>query len=156
MVNTQFLSDKEKVNDAYELLMSSFRVDEEVKSLLQEKAFLEQNPDIIISLARLLFLVDSIVIEKNEIVARKSVSRITEPEIPVDAVIYQYLIKIKYDTLSGTDIEKLNELQQYPSYVTLYNLLRTAIDQKVKVQKVTNDVDLKMSINDLETFLNNG
>jgi len=156
MVNTQFFSDEEKANDAYELLMSSFRVDEEVKSLLQEKAFLEQNPDIIINLARLLFLVDSIIIEKNEIVARKSVARITEPEIPVDDIIYKYLIKIKYDTLSKTDIERLNELKQYPSYVTLYNLLRQAIDQKVKVQKVTNDVDLKMSIIDLETFLSNG
>ena len=155
MVNTQFLNDEEKVNDAYELLMSSFRVDEEIKSLLQKKAFLEQNPDIIINLARLLFLVDSITIEKNEIVARKSVTRIIEPEIPIDTVIYKYLIKIKYDTLSSTDIEKLNELQQYPSYLTLYNLLKTAIDQKVKVQKITNDVDLKMSITGLETFLKN-
>ncbi len=156
MSNTQYIDDKEKVNDAYELLMSSFRVDEEVKSLLKEKAFLEQNPDIVLNLARLLFLVDSIVVKKNEIVARKSISRIEEPKIPVDNVIYQYLIKIKYDTLSSTDIEKLHELQQYPSYVALYNLLKTAIDQKVRVQKVIDDIDLKMSIIDLETFLQNG
>lgn len=156
MVNAQFLGNKEKDNDAYELLMSSFRVDEEVKNLLKEKAFLEQNPSIIINLARLLFLVDSIVIEDNEIVARKSVSRIEEPKIPVDNVIYQYLVKIKYDTLSSTDISKLNELQQYPSYLTLYNLLNTAIDQRVKVQKIDNLMDLKMSLTDLETFLKNG
>ena len=156
MVNTQFLGDKEKVNDAYELLMSSFRVDEEVKNLLKEKVFLEQNPDIIINLARLLFLVDSIEIEDNKIVARKSVSRIEEPKIPVDDVIYQYLVKLKYDTLSGADISKLSELKQFPSYLTLYKLLSTAIDQKVKVQKIDNDSDLKMSLVDLETFLKNG
>ncbi len=156
MVNTQFLGDKERRNDAYELLMSSFRVEEEVKRLLKEKAFLEQNPDIIIDLARLLFLVDSIVVEDNDIVARKSISRIEEPKISVDNVIYQYLVKIKYDTLSSTDIKKLSELQQYTSYLTLYNLLSTAIEQKVKVQKIADDSDLKMSIIDLEIFLKNG
>jgi len=156
MVNTQFLGNEEKINDAYELLMSSFRVEDEVKNILKERAFLEQNPDIIINLARLLFLVDSIVIEDSEIVARKSVSRIKEPKIPVDDIIYKYLLKLKHDTLSDADISKLNELQQYPSYLTLYNLLNTAIDQKVKVQKIDNLIDLKMSLADLETFLKNG
>ena len=156
MVNTQFLGNEEKINDAYELLISSFRVEDEVKNILKEKAFLEQNPDIIINLARLLFLVDSIAIEDSEIVARKSVSRIKEPKIPIDDVIYKYLLKLKHDTLSDADISKLNELQQYPSYLTLYNLLNTAIDQKVKVQKIDNLMDLKMSLTDLDTFLKNG
>ena len=155
MVDTQLVED-EKANDAYELLMSSFRVDTEVKNLLKEEAFLDQNPDIVLNLARLLFLVDSIVIENDEIVARKSVSRIEEPKIPIDNVIYQYLLKIKYDTLSNADISKLNELQQFPSYITLYNLLSKAIEQKVKVQKIADDSDLEMSIVDLETFLKNG
>lgn len=155
MVNTKSIED-ERTNDAYELLMSSFRVDTKVKELLKEKAFLEQNPDIILNLARLLFLVDSIIIEDNEIVARKSVSLIEEPVIPVDDVIYQYLVKIKYDTLSNTDISKLSELQQFPSYLNLYTLLSEAINQKVKVQNITLDSDLKMSIVDLETFLKNG
>lgn len=156
MVSTQFLGNEEKINEAYELLMSSFRVDDKVKNLLKEKAFLEQNPEIILNLARLLFLVDVIEIEDNEIVARKIVSRIEEPKIPVDDVIYKYLLKLKHDTLSGADISKLSELQQYPSYLTLYKLLSAAIDQKVKIQKIDNDSDLKMSLIDLEIFLKNG
>ena len=44
MVNTQFLGNEEKINDAYELLIGSFRVDDEVKNILKEKSFLEQNP----------------------------------------------------------------------------------------------------------------
>ncbi len=150
------VTNEETYFDAYALLLESFRVSEEVKNILKEEAFLEQNPNIVMELAKLLFLVDSIEIENNEIVARKKVSRINEPKIPVDDIIYRYLIKIKYDKLSDTDIMKLNELQQYPSYLLLYKLLSLSIDQNVKIKQVDNDVDLKLSINELEAFLNNG
>jgi len=146
----------EKHNDSYELLMSSTRVTDEVKNLLKEKLFLEQNPEIVLNLARLLFLVDEINIEKDEIVARRRVSIIKEPNIPVDKVIYQYLVKIKHDTLSQNDISKLNELQQYPSYLRLYTLLKKAIDQKVKIQKIDNLENFKLSIGELEVFLKDG
>ncbi len=150
------VTNEETYFDAYALLLESFRVSEEVKNILKEEPFLEQNPNIVMELAKLLFLVDSIEIENNEIVARKKVSRINEPKIPVDDIIYRYLIKIKYDKLSDTDIMKLNELQQYPSYLLLYKLLSLSIDQNVKIKQVDNDVDLKLSINELEAFLNNG
>ena len=146
----------EKYNDSYELLLSSSRVTDEVKKLLKEKLFLEQNPDIVLNLARLLFLVDGIAIEKDEIVARRTVSIIKEPDIPIDKVINQYLLKIKYDTLSRNDIDKLNELQQYPSYLRLYTLLKKAIDQKVKIQKIDDLERLKLSIELLEVFLKDG
>lgn len=146
----------EKYNDSYELLLSSSRVTYEVKKLLKEKLFLEQNPDIVLNLARLLFLVDEIAIEKDEIVARRTVSIIKEPDIPIDKVINQYLVKIKYDTLSRNDIDKLNELQQYPSYLRLYILLKKAIDQKVKIQKIDDLERLKLSIKSLEVFLKDG
>jgi len=146
----------EKYNDAYELLMSSARVTYEVKNLLKEKLFLDQNPDLIVNLARLLFLVDEIGIEKDEIVARKSVSIIKEPNIPVDKIIYSYLVKIKHDTLSENDILKLNELQEYPSYLKLYQLLTMAMEQKVKIQKNNNMEEFKLSIDALEVYLSNG
>lgn len=143
----------EKYNDSYELLMGSTRVTDEVKNLLKDKLFLEQNPEIVLNLARLLFLVDKIDIEKDEIVASRTVITIKEPDIPIDKVIYQYLLKIKHDTLSQNDISKLNELQQYPSYLRLYNLLKRAIDQKVKIQKINDLENFKLSINELEVFL---
>jgi len=146
----------EKYNDSYELLMGSTRVTDEVKNLLKEKLFLEQNPEIVLNLARLLFLVDEIGVDKNEIVARRRVSTIKEPNIPIDKIIYRYLVKIKHDTLSPNDVSKLNELQQYPSYLRLYNLLKRAIDQKVKIQKIDNLEKLKLSINTLEVFLKDG
>lgn len=146
---------EEKYEDAYALLFESFLVSQEVKDLLKEKAFLEQNEGLVLELARLLFLADSIEIDDNEIVVRKKVSRKKEPIIPVDDVIYRYLVKIKYDKLSDSDIIKLNELQQYPSYVQLHKLLSLSIDQKVKVKQIKNDTGLKMSINELEAFLNN-
>jgi len=147
---------EEKYEDAYALLFESFRVTQEVKDLLKEKAFLEQNENLVLELARLLFLADSVEIENDEIVVRKKVSRIKEPVIPIDDIIYRYLIKIKYDKLSDTDISKLNELQQYPSYIQLHKLLSLAIDQRVKVKHVEHDTSLKMSINELEVFLYNG
>jgi len=147
---------EEKYEDAYALLFESFRVSQEVKDLLKEKIFLEQNEGLVLELARLLFLADSIEIYDNEIVVRKKISRIEEPKIPVDDIIYRYLIKIKYDKLSDVDISKLNELQQYPSYLKLHQLLSRAIDQRVKVIDVKHDTILKMSINELEVFLHNG
>jgi hypothetical protein len=51
------------------------------------------------------------------------------------------------------DISKLNELQQYPSYLRLYNLLKRAIDQKVKIQKIVNLEKFELSIDALEVFL---
>lgn len=146
---------EEKYEDAYALLLESFQVSQEVKNLLKEKAFLEQNEGLILELARLLFLADSIDIENDKIVVKKKVSRIEEPVIPVDDIIYRYLIKIKYDKLSDTDISKLNELQQYPSYIQLHKLLSLAIDQRVKIKQVEHDTSLKMSIHELEVFLNN-
>ncbi len=147
--------ENEKFYDSYELIMSSLRVSDDVKELLKQKLFLEQNPEIIYNLSRLLFLVDFIEIEENEIVARKKVSRIKEPKIPVNEVIYKYLLKIKHNSLSDHDIKKLNELQQYPSYIKLYKLISLAIDLQVKVQKIIDDKNLKMTIEELEVFLNN-
>jgi len=146
---------EENYEDAYALLFESFRVSQEVKNLLKEKAFLEQNEGLVLELARLLFLADSIEIDEDEIVVRKKVSRIEEPIIPVDDIIYRYLIKIRYEKLSDSDISKLNELQKYPSYIQLHKLLSLAIDQRVKVENVENDISLKMSINELEVFLYN-
>lgn len=87
---------------------------------------------------------------------KKTVSKIQEPNIPVNNIIYKYLIKIKYDKLLENDILKLNELQQYPSYSRLYKLLTLAIDQTVQIKQIENDNDFKLSIDELEVFLKNG
>ncbi|WP_152184896.1 hypothetical protein [Sulfurimonas indica] len=147
---------EESYEDAYALLFESFKVSQEVKNLLKEKGFLEQNQGIVLELARLLFLADAIEINNNEIIARKTISRIKEPVIPINDIIYRYLIKIKYDTLSEADILKLNELQQYPSYSRLYKLLTLAIDQTVQIKQIENDNNFKLSIDELEVFLKNG
>lgn len=147
---------EEKYNDAYSLLLESSRVSQEIKDLISNQEFLDQNQNIIIDLARLLFLADSIEIYDNEIIVKKTVSKIQEPNIPVNNIIYKYLIKIKYDKLLENDILKLNELQQYPSYSKLYKLLTLAIDQTVQIKQIENDNDFKLSIDELEVFLKNG
>ena len=147
---------EEKYNDAYSLLLESSRVSQEIKDLISNQEFLDQNQNIIIDLARLLFLADSIEIYDNEIIVKKTVSKIQEPNIPVNNIIYKYLIKIKYDKLLENDILKLNELQQYPSYSRLYKLLTLAIDQTVQIKQIENDNDFKLSIDELEVFLKNG
>ena len=147
---------EEKYDDAYSLLLESSRVSQEIKDLINNQEFLDQNQNIIIDLARLLFLADSIEIYDNEIIVKKTVSKIQEPNIPVNDIIYRYLIKIKYDKLLENDISKLNELQQYPSYSRLYKLLTLAIDQTVQIKQIENDNDFKLSIDELEVFLKNG
>lgn len=146
--------DDELYSDSYALLMSSSRVRDDVKDLLKEKLFLIQNPDIIIHLARLLFLSDSIEVEQNEIVARKKVSIEKEPDIPVKKAINLYLNKIKYDTLSPKDLKKINELQKYLSYNRLYKAISEAIEQKNKIKNIEyiDDID---TIEKLEMFLQN-
>jgi len=147
---------EEKYNDAYSLLLESSRVSQEIKDLISNQEFLDQNQNIIIELARLLFLADSIDIDNNEIIVKKTVSKIQEPNIPVNDIIYRYLIKIKYDKLLENDILKLNELQQYPSYSRLYKLLTLAIDQTMQIKQIEDDNDFKLSIDGLEVFLKNG
>ena len=147
---------EEKYNDAYSLLLKSSRVSQEIKDLISNQEFLDQNQNIIIDLARLLFLADSIEIYDNEIIVKKTVSKIQEPNIPVNDIIYRYLIKIKYDKLLENDILKLNELQQYPSYSRLYKLLTLAIDQTMQIKQIEDDNDFKLSIDELEVFLKNG
>lgn len=147
---------EEKYNDAYSLLLKSSRVSQEIKDLISNQEFLDQNQNIIIELARLLFLADSINIDNNEIIVKKTVSKIQEPNIPVNDIIYRYLIKIKYDKLLENDILKLNELQQYPSYSRLYKLLTLAIDQTMQIKQIEDDNDFKLSIDELEVFLKNG
>jgi len=147
---------EEKYDDAYSLLLESSRVSQEIKDLISNQEFLDQNQNIIIDLARLLFLADSIEIYDNEIIVKKTVSKIQEPNIPVNDIIYRYLIKIKYDKLLENDISKLNELQQYPSYSRLYKLLTLAIDQTMQIKQIEDDSDFKLSIDELEVFLKNG
>jgi hypothetical protein len=145
----------EKTNNALQLILNSSIVTDEVKELLRDTSFLEQNDGIIINLARLIFLADSISIGNNEIVVRKSVTKQQEPKIDIENIIYRYLLKIKHDTIIDADISKLNELKQYKSYQKLYQLLNLAMDQKTKVKKVPNDNGLKMTLANLEMFLNN-
>lgn len=145
----------EKNHNAVRLLLDSSIVSEEVKGLLTDKIFLSQNNDILIDLAKLVFIADSIDIENDQIIARKSVITKKEPNIPIDDVLYRYLLKIKHDTLTDSDILKLKELQKYRSYLKLYQLLNLAMDQKTKIKKINNNASLKMSLTELEEFLNN-
>jgi len=145
-----------KLKDACSLLLNSDMVSEDVKNLIKDSNFVEKNKQIVLNIAKLFFLADEIFLENGYIVARKKIeinNKIEEPKIDVKSVIKVVLTKIKYDTLNANDIEKINELKQFPSYKKLYNLLIKAIDQKGKIQKIKNDNKLNMSINQLENFL---
>lgn len=144
-----------KLKDACNLLSGSELVSEEVKNLIKDSNFVEKNKQVILNIAKLFFLSDEIFLEDGFIVARKKidiVKKIEEPKIDVKSVIKVILTKIKYDTLNANDIEKINELKQFPSYQKLHNLLMKAIDQNGKIQKIK-DNKLNMSINQLENFL---
>ena len=60
---------------AYFMLMDSDRVSEEVKAILKNKKFVENEKDLIIDLAKMLVIADKIYLKDGTIIAEKKILR---------------------------------------------------------------------------------
>lgn len=144
--------------DAYNLLLNSPKLDIMLKNMLQDISFIEQNPSVIISLAKLFFQADNIVLENDKIIIKKEVqlpqSTVEEntPDIDEIALIRRVLQKIKYDRIKEQDIHKVNDLAKHQKYKSLSNTLMRAIDYQAAV-KTLNDEEMKMNTQELKSFL---
>lgn len=144
--------------DAHHLLLASPKVDDEVKTLLEDSSFVNENSTVLISLAKMFFYADKIELIENEIHIAKSLKipeKLPEqqvPEIDVEKVISMILKKIKYGRLSEQNFEKIQELNDYDAYKPLHQLLTKAIERQVVIQKLKDD-ELAMSFDELKKFL---
>jgi len=118
----------DKFTMAYFMLMDSDRVSDEVKSVLKNKKFIENEKDLIIDLAKMLVVADKIYLKDGTIIAER---RVLKPlEIDENEFIYKFLLKLKYNKLTQKDLEKVESLKEYPKYQELYFLLKDCLDKR--------------------------
>jgi len=118
----------DKFTMAYFMLMDSDRVSDEVKSVLKNKKFIENEKDLIIDLGKMLIVADKIYLKDGIIIAER---RILKPlEIDENEFIYKFLLKLKYNKLTQKDLEKVESLKEYPKYQELYFLLKDCLDKR--------------------------
>jgi len=141
----------DKFTIAYFMLMDSDRVSDEVKLVLKNKKFIENEKDLIIDLAKMLVVADKIYFKDGSIVAEK---KILKPlEIDENEFIYKFLLKLKYNKLTQKDLEKVESLKEYPKYKELYFLLKDCLDKRhFFTYKLDNE--LKLSKKELKEILN--
>ena len=144
--------------DAYNLLLNSLKVDDTLKTLLKNVLFIDQNPSIILDLAKLFFQADTMTLIDDKIVIKKEVClphiphEENAPDINEVDLIRRLLQKIKYDRLNESDINKIIELGKYQKYKLLSSILMNAIDSQALI-KTLGDQDMIMNMLDLEQFL---
>jgi hypothetical protein len=118
----------DRFTSAYFMLMDSERVSEEVKAILKNKEFVENEKDLIIDLAKMLVIADKIYFKDGTIIAEK---KILKPlNINENEFIYKFLLKLKYNKLTEKDLKKIESLQNYPSYQELYFLLKDCLNKR--------------------------
>jgi len=141
----------DKFTMAYFMLMDSDRVSDEVKLVLKNKKFVENEKDLIIDLAKILIVADKIYLKDDSIVAEK---KILKPlEINENEFIYKFLLKLKYNKLTQKDLEKIEALKEYPKYQELYFLLKNCLDKK-HFFTYKSDNELKLTKEVLRDILN--
>ena len=141
----------DKFTMAYFMLMDSDRVSDEVKLVLKNKKFVENEKDLIIDLAKILIVADKIYLKDDSIVAEK---KILKPlEINENEFIYKFLLKLKYNKLTQKDLEKIEALKEYPKYQELYFLLKNCLDKK-HFFTYKSDNELKLTKEGLRDILN--
>ena len=118
----------DKFTMAYFMLMDSDRVSDEVKSVLKNKKFIENEKDLIIDLAKMLVVSDKIYFKDGNIIAEKKVLK--PLDINENEFIYKFLLKLKYNRLTQKDLEKVETLKEYPKYQELYLLLKECLDKR--------------------------
>lgn len=146
-----------KIIDAYSLLINSPKIDIQLKEFLHDINFIDKNPSLILTLAKLFFNADQIIIKDGKVVISKevvlpSVDERNTPDIDEKKVILQVLKKLKYNRLQMKDIEKINELGTYSRYKNLHSLLQKSIDRKALIAHLK-DEQLHMSEDELKDFL---
>ena len=118
----------DKFTMAYFMLMDSERVSDEVKLVLKNKKFIENEKDLIIDLAKMLVVADKIYFKDGTIIAER---RVLKPlEINENEFIYKFLLKLKYNKLTQKDLEKVESLKEYPKYQELYLLLKDCLNKR--------------------------
>lgn len=143
-----------KLMHAYNLLNDSNNIASELKSYLNTPQFINDNPELILSLAKLYFHADSISIQDEKIVISREIVLPEEKTLDIDEVkiISLVLRKIKHGLLTDKDLEKINELQEYKEHIKLYELLTRTIEYKYLIKQY-DDSQLEMTKDELEKFL---
>jgi len=141
----------DKYTTAYFMLMDSDIVSDEVKLVLKNKKFIENEKDLIIDLAKMLLISDKIYLKDGSIITEK---KILKPlKINENEFIYRFLLKLKYNKLNHKDLEKIESLKEYPQYQELYILLKTSLNKRdFFTYKLDNE--LQLSKENLKEILN--
>ena len=144
------------VIDSYLILSKGSKVDIEIKQLIENDEFIDKNHTVITDLAKIYFYSDSIQLSNNEIVIKREINCNTaidnSPEINIEKAIQMTLQKIKYNKMDITAISKLHELEEYPKYKKLHDLLIKAIEFGSRI-KTLDDDSCKMNLAELEQFI---
>jgi hypothetical protein len=144
------------VIDSFLIVSQGSKVHQNIKDLISDVSFIEENPSILQDLAKIYFYCDEISFENNEISIRKKIiTKNDEPEQPnidIDKTIYIALQKIKYNKMDTNAINKISELGNYSKYIKLHSLLMKAIEYQEKIKKL-DDNECKIDLETLENLL---
>lgn len=144
------------VIDSFLIVSQGSKVHQNIKDLISDVSFIEENPSILQDLAKIYFYCDEISFENNEISIRKKIiTKNDEPEQPnidIDKTIYIALQKIKYNKMDTNAISKISELGNYSKYVQLHSLLMKAIEYQEKIKRL-DDNECKINLEALENLL---
>lgn len=141
--------------DGFLLLKNGNIVSSKVKEYIQEESFIDQNPNILLELAKIYFYSDSIDIQDSKIIVSKSIKLPQKQDVPVidyDSIIPKVLKRIKHDLLTNQELNKFKELQNYQEHQDFSKLIMLSIESKVKIKKLSDD-DLNITISDLQQLL---
>lgn len=147
----------QNIIDAYSLLMRGNKVELELKNLINQERFIDQNPTFISSLSKIYFHADVIRLEGDNVVVKKEIllPKIVEnniPEIKAEKVISQVLKKLKYDRFLPKDLESIQQIGSFREYRELHDLLINAIDQQYLIRQLR-DEELAMDLTELKVYL---
>lgn len=142
--------------DSYMILSKGTKVDEQIKRLVEDNKFIDNNSNILLDLAKIYFYCDYITLENNQIIIKKDIAlnevENSDPNIDVNKAIQMTLQKIKYNKIDANSIAKLQELKEYPKYKKLNELLMKAIEYENRINAL-DDEACRMSLDELEDFL---
>jgi len=142
----------DKFEEAYQFLLLSDKVNDDVKYILKQPEFKLENKETIIDLAKLLFICDEIILQDDKIIAKKEILK--TPQIDIDKTIDVMLMKIKYNKIDNAILEKIEELKLYPKYKKLYAILKKSIEYSYKIKELSNEEIRNINLNSLERLLN--
>lgn len=144
------------VIDSYLIVSQGSKVHQNIKDLICDVSFIEENPSILQDLAKIYFYCNEMIFENNEIIIKKKIitknDESEQPNIDIDKTIYIALQKIKYNKMDINAITKISELGNYSKYVKLYSLLMKAIEYQEKIKKL-DDNECKIDLEALENLL---